>query len=135
MNPLPLIKCVLSDGKSERASMRHNRLGFTLTEVLFVIAIVAVLIAMILPAVQSAREASRRMTCQNNIRQIVVALQSHEARRGRLPSLYNGTFLPQPGDGMDEFHFHSWRSAILGELEQPSIVGSIDWSLPASDPK
>jgi prepilin-type N-terminal cleavage/methylation domain-containing protein/prepilin-type processing-associated H-X9-DG protein len=115
--------------------MKDNCRGFTLIEVLVVIFIIGVLIAMILPAVQSAREASRRTTCQNNMRQIAVALQSHEARRGRLPSLYNGSFLPQPRNGMDEFHFHSWRSAILGELEQPSTFESINWSLPASDPR
>ena len=115
--------------------MKNNRIGFTLIEILVVIFIIGVLIAMLLPAIQSSRETSRRITCQNNIRQIAVALQSHEARRGRLPSLYNGSFLPQPRDGMDEFHFHSWRSAILGELEQPSIFESINWSLPASDPR
>jgi prepilin-type processing-associated H-X9-DG protein/prepilin-type N-terminal cleavage/methylation domain-containing protein len=115
--------------------MKNNRIGFTLIEVLVVIFIIGVLIAMLLPAIQSSRETSRRTTCQNNVRQIAVALQSHEARRGRLPSLYNGSFLPQPRDGMDEFHFHSWRSAILGELEQSSIFESIHWSLPASDPK
>jgi prepilin-type N-terminal cleavage/methylation domain-containing protein/prepilin-type processing-associated H-X9-DG protein len=115
--------------------MRRDRLGFTLIEVLVVIFIIGVLVAMLLPAVQFARDASRRTACQNNIRQIAVALQSYEGKRGRLPSLYNGSFLPQPRDRMDEFHFHSWRSAILSELEQSAIFASIDRTLPASDPK
>ena len=114
--------------------MRANRRGFTLIEVLVVIAIIGVLIAMILPAVQSARESSRRTTCQNNIRQVAVALQSYEGRRHCLPSLYNGSFRPQPRDPPEEFHFHSWRSAILGELEQSTVFEAIDWSRPASHP-
>ena len=114
--------------------MRHSRLGFTLVEGLVVIFIIGMLIAMILPAVQSARETSRRTTCQNNIRQIAVALQSYEGRRRHLPSLYNGSFRLQPRDYFEEFHFHSWRSAILGELEQSTIFDAIDWSHPASHP-
>jgi prepilin-type N-terminal cleavage/methylation domain-containing protein/prepilin-type processing-associated H-X9-DG protein len=115
--------------------MRANDLGFTLIEVLVVIAIIGLLIAMVFPAVQSAREASRRTACQNNMRQIAVALQSYAGRRGHLPSLYNGSFLPRPRDLQDEFHFHSWRSAILAELEQPTILASLDWAAPASDAK
>jgi prepilin-type processing-associated H-X9-DG protein len=52
-----------------------------------------------------------------------------------LPSLYNGSFLPHPRNALDEFHFHSWRSQILAELEQSAILKSIDWSVPATDPR
>ena len=101
--------------------MKRSRHGMTLVELLVVIAIIAVLIALLLPAVQSARDASRRTVCQNNIRQIITAIQNFESRQRRLPSLYNGDFLPQPRIPLDEFHFHSWRSAILPELEQTPI--------------
>lgn len=113
--------------------MRHRRAGMSLIEVLVVIAIVGIMVSLLLSAVQSAREASRRAACHNNIRQIAVALQSYEARRRRLPSIYNGSFLPQPRNCLDEFHFHSWRSAILSEVEEQAILGSLKWTLPASD--
>jgi prepilin-type N-terminal cleavage/methylation domain-containing protein len=109
--------------------------GFTLVELLVVIVIVGVLLALLLPAVQSARESARRTTCQNNLRQLGLAVLSYETVNRSLPSLYNGTFLPQPRNAIDEFHFHSWRSAILPELEQASISKLLDLSLPATDPE
>src|SRR3990172_12149669 len=110
-------------------------LGITLIELLVVIAIIAVLIALLLPAVQSARESARRATCQNNIHQIAVAVQSYEGRHRFLPSLYNGSFLTRPPIDMDEFFYHSWRSAILAELEQTTILELVDFTVPATDPK
>lgn len=107
--------------------------GVTLVELLVVIGIIGVLVALILPAVQSARESSRRANCQNNIRQIALALQSYEGQHRRLPSLYNGSFLPHPRNEFDQFHFHSWRSTILAELEQTAILEIIDWAVPATD--
>lgn len=67
------------------AKNRLPRLGFTLVELLVVIAIIGVLVALLLPAVQSAREASRRAACLNNMRQLVIATHGHEQNKKTLP--------------------------------------------------
>lgn len=63
-----------------------SRRGFTLTEVLVAVSIIAILIALLLPAVQAARESARRIACQNNLKQIDLALTLYEASHGRFPA-------------------------------------------------
>jgi prepilin-type N-terminal cleavage/methylation domain-containing protein len=75
-----------------RSRARGYRGAFTLVELLVVIAIIGILIALLLPAIQAAREAARRSSCQNNIRQVGLAMHNYmDANKNRLPPGYNNT--------------------------------------------
>ncbi|QEH38594.1 hypothetical protein OJF2_71980 [Aquisphaera giovannonii] len=114
--------------------MQPTRAGWTLIELLVVVAIIGLLVGLLLPAVQSSREAARRATCQNRMRQVALGVLSFESANQRLPAIYNGTFLARPRSILDEFHFHSWRTAILPQLEQSAAFASLNQSLAATTP-
>src|ERR1700757_4220917 len=79
---------------------RRPRAAFTLVELLVVIAIIGVLVALLLPAIQAAREASRRSSCENNMKQWAIALHSHHDVHKRFPAnsdWYPGTYLDENG--------------------------------------
>src|SRR6476620_6526053 len=110
-----------------RASGRYR--GFTLVELLVVIAIIGVLVALLLPAVQMAREAARRSQCTNNIRQIGLAIHNYESAFARLPTAGQGTdFTTSPPS--TTFDQQSLFTVILAYLEQASTFQRFDLSLP-----
>ena len=114
---------------------RLRRRGLTLIELAVVLGVIALLAALVLPAVQSAREAARRAACQNNLEQIGLGLHGHHAAAGSLPSFYNGTSLRYPLDEWDLFHMHSWRTPLLPHLGQTPLRDRVAWDAPATEPE
>ncbi|MFM8497657.1 MAG: DUF1559 domain-containing protein, partial [Planctomycetia bacterium] len=104
--------------------------GVTLVELLVVVAIVGTLAAMLLPAVQAARESARRTSCTNNLRQISLATANHESARGRFPI---GSESRQ-WDERPDFPHQFFRWSLLAHLapfyEQQSLLAGLDLSVP-----
>jgi prepilin-type N-terminal cleavage/methylation domain-containing protein len=94
--------------------------GFTLVELLVVIAIIGILVALLLPAIQAAREAARRSACTNNLKQITLALLNfHDGKREFPRGAYTAPKEPRTEDGL------GWASKILPQLEEQSIYDRI----------
>ena len=112
---------------SQRPCVPAARRAFTLVELLVVIAIIGILVALLLPAVQAAREASRRMSCQNNLHQIGVALHNYHSAYRHLPSGW-------VSDPRAHESGWGWASAILPQLEESAAFEDINFSRYIEDP-
>jgi prepilin-type N-terminal cleavage/methylation domain-containing protein len=98
----------------------RKRPAFTLVELLVVIAIIGVLVALLLPAVQAAREAARRMQCSNNVKQLALAMHNHHDAYGRFPP-GGAADRPPFGTNTSDDWGSSWMVYILPYLEQGNV--------------
>jgi prepilin-type N-terminal cleavage/methylation domain-containing protein/prepilin-type processing-associated H-X9-DG protein len=116
---------IAATGEAQSALASTGRgkasVGFTLVELLVVMAIIGLLVALLLPAVQSAREAARSASCVNNLRQVSVGLHNHHAARGRFPygCYYNQTTAAR----------NSWTSYTLPYLEEQNLNWLVNYDI------
>jgi prepilin-type N-terminal cleavage/methylation domain-containing protein len=111
----------MSRSSSWRGVRRVRRFGFTLVELLVVIAIIGVLVALLLPAVQAAREAARRSQCSNNLKQYGLGIHNYEDTFKTFPINAGGpagNFLPRV----------TWQIRILPYMEQKNVYDGINWA-------
>src|SRR3954470_23471683 len=110
--------------------------GFTLVELLVVIAIIGILVALLLPAIQAAREAARRAQCQNNLKNVALAVLNYESNRKILPM---GTVFPKLTNGIVDPDIQgnvdfgpSWIVLILPQLENQALYDSLVFKNPTT---
>lgn len=117
----------LSPQASTATFTQQRRVGFTLIELLVVIAIIATLVALLLPAVQQAREAARRSTCKNNLRQLGIAMHNYHDVNNRLPI---GSMRAGFRNGASQVAItvsgYTWFRRILPYIEQGAIYDAYD---------
>ena len=107
---------------------RYTRKGFTLIELLVVIAIIAVLVGLLVPAVQKVREAANRMSCSNNLKQLGLATANHDATKGYFPGLADGA----PNGLFNASYAFGVLANLLPYVEQENLQKLIDFSKQAT---
>jgi len=110
---------------------RRWPVGFTLIELLVVITIIAVLVGLLLTGVNAAREASRRSSCQNNLRQVGLGVLAFETAHGKFPP---GKKWSAPASDENRFSI-AWSAELLSFIEEDQILRNMDFSVPLTDPR
>ncbi|MFO1092817.1 MAG: DUF1559 domain-containing protein [Planctomycetaceae bacterium] len=115
--------------------MSASRRAFTLIELLVVIAIIGILVALLLPAVQQARESARQTTCRNNLKQIGLALHNYNSAHRTFPpsstsDVEQGGWITDPTTR----HIHSWSTMLLPYIDQQTLHNQIDFNLSSLSP-
>ena len=112
-------------------SMEFNRRcsrAFTLVELLVVIAIIGILVLLLLPAVNAARESARNTQCKNNIRQLALAVVNYEGAHRRFPVSQTASG-QRNKDGSCQGGFYSWHARILPFIEAQNVFEEIDFKI------
>ncbi len=144
----PSLSTLHSPLSTSARSGQATRRAFTLVELLVVITIIGILIALLLPAVQSARESARKLQCSNNIKNLGLALHEYHTSYGifppssawRKPTDWTSLDPTQPksdfagGSGNNPGLAENWAMLILPQLEQTSLYKSFNWTKPTPDP-
>lgn len=102
--------------------------GFTLVELLVVIAIIGVLVSLLLPAVQAAREAARRMQCSNNLKQLALALHNYESTFTMLPPSRSAVDVAIEDNASNKSAYQSWTTMVLPYIEQSGLSELVDFN-------
>jgi prepilin-type N-terminal cleavage/methylation domain-containing protein/prepilin-type processing-associated H-X9-DG protein len=108
--------------------------GFTLIELLVVISIIAVLAGLLLPAVQSAREAARRVQCTNSLKQIGLALHNYHGAAGVFPPGYVSGTVNNLADGPETGPGWGWATLMLSDFDQAPTYSNVNFGIQITDP-
>src|SRR3954471_11945603 len=120
----------------------RTRLGFTLIELLVVIAIIAILIGLLVPAVQKVREAANRAKCQNNLKQLGIGLHNYHGTNNKLPPSCIKKGIQDPTTGGTTATYNNpynpaalhWSYLILPFIEQEPLYNSVPFQAPPAPP-
>jgi prepilin-type N-terminal cleavage/methylation domain-containing protein len=110
---------------------QSKKSGFTLVELLVVIAIIGILIGMLLPAVQQVREAARRITCANQMRQIALSMHNYESANMEFPAGAHWYPMYTPAGAWQGWSRWNWTAKILPFMEQGNLQNTADLTIPA----